>query len=94
MKRFLLMLFPRPRRPVTWVSAIPLAAAVLVIAAVVLTLELRSIVMFSEPGGFLALLVLPWIWWLHVTGFSGLSGVRKHLALHSRAQCAKATYCR
>jgi uncharacterized membrane protein/Mg-chelatase subunit ChlD len=84
MKRFLLMLFPRPRRPVTWVSAIPLAAAVLVIAAVVLTLELRSIVMFSEPGGFLALLVLPWIWWLHVTGFSGLSGVRKHLALQCR----------
>lgn len=41
-------------------------------------------VRFTWKPAFFLLLAAPWIWWLHETGWSGLSGWRAHLALQSR----------
>ena len=81
LRRVALSLFPAPRRPVRLRHALPLALFSVVFGSTCLLLELTDILLYSAPRAFLLLLALPWIWWLHATGFSGLSGLRYQLAL-------------
>jgi uncharacterized membrane protein/Mg-chelatase subunit ChlD len=75
---------PAARKPVTWRVAIPLAAFLAVFAAVVLILEFQRIVRFSRPAAFWLALVIPWFWWMHQAGGSGLAGGRALTALLTR----------
>jgi len=83
-KRLIHNLFPPRRRPLTVGAAAPLAAFLATFAAVCVWLEWRDVVLFAAPRAFLLLAALPWIWWLHVTGYSGLTGLRSVLALLTR----------
>ncbi len=63
---------PRPKKGLSWTDSIPLVLFLALFAAVVVTLELKHIVLFANPKAFLLLLVTPWIWWMSVCGYSGL----------------------
>lgn len=84
MRRFLLRIFPQPRKPVTWLAAIPLVAFLLVAATAVFLCEYRGWLRFTWKPAFFLLLFTPWVWWMHVAGWSGLSGWRAQLAFQSR----------
>jgi len=76
--------FPRPRRRVSLGALLPLLIFLAAFAAVVLTLEIQAILRFTWKPAFCFLLAAPWVWWIHCTGDSGLSGWRAHAALISR----------
>lgn len=73
MKQFLSRLFPAPRSPLRWTSAIPLIVFLLLFGGVCLYLEWFDHLMFVQPLAFVLLLVTPWIWWMYAAGYSGLS---------------------
>ena len=72
---------PPPRRPVTWQAAIPLIVFLCVLAAVLLYLVLANVVEFEYPAAFILLAVAPWIWWMQVAGYSGLTRSRGNMAM-------------
>ena len=72
---------PRPRRPVTWRTALPLALFLAGFAGACLALELADVLLFTAPRAFLLSAFLPWVWWMHVAGASGLRGARSVAAL-------------
>ncbi len=74
-------ILPRPRRPVGRREAWPLILFAAVFAAAVVGAELRGVVRFTEPRAFLLAAFLPWLWWMHVAGGSGLSRARGAAAL-------------
>ncbi|RPI83394.1 MAG: VWA domain-containing protein, partial [Planctomycetaceae bacterium] len=80
--------FPRPRRPVRWTDAMPLVVFLAVFAAVCVALDRQHIVLFANPWAFLLLLATPWIWWMSVCGYSGLSKGRAVSALLVRLALA------
>jgi uncharacterized membrane protein len=82
--RFFRALFPRARHRVGWLSAVPLLLWLLLYSALLLACEWRGWMRFTWRPGFFFLLAVPWAWWLHCAGWSGLSGWRGHLALQSR----------
>jgi uncharacterized membrane protein len=63
---------------------LPLFVFVALFAGAVLWLELGRRVLFTAPAAFLLAGVLPWVWWLHHAGYSGLRGVRSVVALMVR----------
>lgn len=77
-------IIPRARRPVGWGSVVPLFIWGLLFAAVVVECERRGWVHFTWRPAFFFCLAAPWVWWLHYSGWSGLTGWRGHLALQSR----------
>jgi Ca-activated chloride channel homolog len=81
MQHLLQRIFPPPRRPVTWRSAVPLVGFLLLFAAVVISLVLTETVDFLYPWMFALLVVSPWIWWMQVAGHSGLTAGRGTVAL-------------
>lgn len=66
----------------------PLAGFVAVFTAVILILEFRGLVRFSRPSAFWFALLLPWFWWMHQAGGSGLAGGRALVALLTRLTVA------
>jgi uncharacterized membrane protein len=73
---------------VTVGSAVPLAAFLAAFAAACIALELLGVILFCSPGAFLLAAALPWFWWMHVAGFSGLRGFRALLSLLVRLSLA------
>lgn len=75
-------LLPRPRRPVTIRSALPLAIFLAASAAAWIAAEARGLLLFASPS---RLLLLPpaaaWVWWMHEGGYAGLSGIRAEASL-------------
>lgn len=83
-KRLRHLLWPPPRRPLSWRSVVPLALFLVAFAAVCLWLEWSHRLLFARPKMFALLAVTPWVWWMHVAGYSGLSRARGVLALLTR----------
>ncbi len=44
-------------------------------------LEAAGKVLFTSPGAFALCLLMPWFWWMHVAGYSGLRGSRSVIGL-------------
>ena len=76
--------FPPPRRRLRVAAALPLAVFLVVFAGACLFLDLSSIITFSSPSAFFLSFVLPWIWWMHFAGSSGLTGARSLTSLMVR----------
>jgi len=72
---------PRPRRRISARTALPLALFMLLFAAACLLLEPAGLMLFTRPWAFLLSALLPWVWWMHAAGVSGLRGARSVLAL-------------
>jgi hypothetical protein len=79
---------PRPRRRITVWTALPLALFVLAFGGACLFVDLAGVMLFTSPAAFLLSAVLPWIWWMHAAGASGLRGTRSVLALLVRLTLA------
>jgi uncharacterized membrane protein/Mg-chelatase subunit ChlD len=79
-----LSVFPPPRRPLRLRAVVAPLAFILAMAAVVLYLELADVVFFERRSAFFLAGVLPWVWWQHEAGYSGLRGVRSVVALFVR----------
>lgn len=73
--------FPTPRRPVSWQSAMPLVGFLVVYLALCIYLEASGRMLFANPAGFALMLAAPWIWWMSVAGYHGLPKVRGILSL-------------
>ncbi len=78
---WILWFFPPPRRPVTLRAALPLIFFVVLFLVAAWIAVAASWVLFVTPAAFLLTLFMPWIWWLHIGGYSGLSGGRALAAL-------------
>ena len=74
-------ILPPPRQRVTLRSALPLIAFLAVFGSACLCLELFGVVLFSSPWAFALLGLAPWLWWMHLAGYSGLRGARAVVAL-------------
>lgn len=84
MKSFLQRLFPPPRTQITWKSVLPLVLFLAIFGGVCFYLDWADHLMFVQPLAFLLLLVTPWIWWMNVAGYSGLSQARSTVSLMLR----------
>jgi Ca-activated chloride channel homolog len=82
--RLIQSVFPRPRERVTFVAALPLLLFVAVFGGACVYLELSHKLLYSRPAAFVLAVVFPWIWWMHLNGYGGLSRVRGNLALTVR----------
>ncbi len=82
--RVLRAIVPPARKPVTFAAVLPLLVFVALFAAVVLWLELGHRIAFTTWTPFVLALALPWVWWQHHAGYSGLRGVRGWVALMAR----------
>jgi uncharacterized membrane protein len=84
LQRLLLMLVPLPARRISPVSLLPLLLALLVLTGCWVTVERLDLVVFAAPEWLWLLAVIPWVWWLQVTGRSGLRSTRATLAVLTR----------
>jgi len=55
-----------------------------IFGATLLFFRLGHVVHFSHPGAFWLLCLVPWLWWLHFTGYGGLYRLRAQAALMAR----------
>jgi uncharacterized membrane protein/Mg-chelatase subunit ChlD len=83
-RRFLRSIFPPPRKPITWLTALPLVIFLVVATTAVVLCEARGWLRFTWKPAFWLMLATPWVWWLHAAGWSGLGGGRAQIALQSR----------
>lgn len=83
-RRILFSLFPKPRRPVTLLRAVPLIAFLIVYAAASIWLHWSDWIIFAQPWRFALMAICVWVWWLSVAGWSGLAGTRAIVALLTR----------
>lgn len=79
--KLLRALFPPARRPVTFGAVLPLLIFLVVFGVGCVYAEWRGLFRFSYRPAFYLALVMPWIWWLHHAGNSGLSRGRAVAAL-------------
>ena len=84
-------LFPRPRRPVNWRDAMSLVGFLAVFAGGLLFLVLTKRLMFARPQMFGLMVFAPWMWWMAVAGYAGLSKFRTHFSLIVRL-CLAGTF--
>ncbi len=84
MRRFLRSIFPAPRKPVTWLTALPLLLFLAAATTAVVLCEVKGWLRFTWKPAFWLMLAAPWVWWLHAAGWSGLAGWRAQLALLCR----------
>jgi uncharacterized membrane protein len=75
---------PAARQPFRWRAALPLILFATLYATLVIVAEVQGWLRFSWYPAFWLMLAAPWVWWLQVSGWSGLSGWRAHAALQSR----------
>lgn len=83
-RRFLQSLVPPPRTRVKFRDWLPLIVFLVLFAALCLTLELTHQLMFARPVAFVLVLVTPWICWMQIAGYAGLSRGRGLVALTIR----------
>lgn len=83
-QRYLRQLVPRARRPVTWRAVSPLLLFAVFFAGVVWWVDWRGLLRFTYWPAFWLSVVLPWVWWMHHAGGSGLSKGRAAVALWTR----------
>ncbi|MBM4035149.1 MAG: VWA domain-containing protein [Planctomycetes bacterium] len=81
-------MFPPPRRDAGQRRpahrAIPLVVFLVAFLGGCLWLDATNRVVFTSPWAFALTLAAPWVWWLHMAGYSGLRGVRALVALAVR----------
>ncbi|NQT52587.1 VWA domain-containing protein [bacterium] len=82
--RLLLNVVPPPRQPVMWLRVLPLVVFLVLFLGGCLWLEVAHVVTFAWPTAFAFVLLAPWLWWMHLAGYSGLRGVRALAALAVR----------
>ena len=80
-RQFLSSLFPRPRRPVAWTDALPLVIFLIAFGGLCLWLELSDRMMFVRPWAFALIVVTPWVWWMAVAGYAGLTRSRSLVSM-------------
>lgn len=83
-RRIITNLFPPARRPVRWRDAAPLVLFLLLFCAAWLGLEWSGRMMFAYPKALIWLNLCPWVWWLSLVGYAGLSRSRSFMALFVR----------
>ena len=88
--RILQQLLPPPRQPLTWRAALPLVLVLALFLGGCAFVETRGLLRFAYRPAFWLTLALPWIWWLHLGGFSGLVKGRALVALLTRLLIAAA----
>lgn len=81
MKRWVHMLFPPPRRPVSPADAIPLAAFVILFVSMWFWLTASHRMVFTNPHALWLLVFTPWVWWLSAAGHHGMGRMRAAAAL-------------
>lgn len=81
LKRLVTNVFPPPRKRVTLMSVLPLVLFLVVFGGGCLFLDLAGVMRFSSARPFLLLVFTPWVWWMYMAGFSGLSRFRSTFAL-------------
>ncbi|MGH7127400.1 MAG: VWA domain-containing protein, partial [Planctomycetaceae bacterium] len=84
LKRAFFSVFPKPRRPVSWIDALPLVLFLALYGGVVVWLEAADVLLFARPALFALVLVAPWVWWMHVAGAHGLGRIRGTVSLATR----------
>ncbi len=73
--------FPPPRQALTWRTVLPLVAVLALFLGGCALVEMRGLLRFAYRPAFWLAVALPWIWWMHVAGFSGLARGRALAAL-------------
>ena len=81
LKRLFRSVFPPPKQPLTWKSALPLILFLLVYAGTCVWLDLSQTLLFANPSAFVFMIASVWIWWMSICGFSGLSRGRAMTAM-------------
>lgn len=82
--RILQSVFPKPREPISFATATPLILFLAAFGGTCLYLDLAHKLLFVRPWAFVLALATPWIWWMHVNGFGGLTRARGLAALGVR----------
>jgi uncharacterized membrane protein/Mg-chelatase subunit ChlD len=85
---FLRRIFPSARSPVTLRSALPLLVFLAFFLGGCVFVEMRGLLRFAYRPAFWLAFALPWLWWLHLAGFSGLGKGRALAALLTRLTLA------
>ena len=83
-KAFCTALFPPPRKPVSAASASPLLIFLVLFLGGCFLLDAFHIIFFSRLWPFWFVVFMPWIWWMHVAGYAGLTRSRSQIALFAR----------
>lgn len=73
LKRIIQRVFPPPRTRVGWKDALPLILFLAVYAAVAVVLDYRDVLTYTHPEQFAWMTAAVWVWWMSVTGWSGLN---------------------
>ncbi len=81
LRRVIANVLPPARRRVTFATAAPLVAFLVTFAGAWLWLELANVVEFTRPEALMLVAAAPWIWWMSVAGYAGLSRGRRTAAL-------------
>lgn len=84
LRRMMTNLFPPARRPVRWWDAVPLVLFLALFCAAWVSLEWTNTLMFARPRALVWLNLCPWVWWLSLVGYAGLSRSRTFMALFVR----------
>ena len=74
-------ILPPPRSAVTLLGTLPMVGFLVVFLLTCFLLDSYGVLMFSSPPAFWLLVAVPWIWWMYVAGYSGLTAGRSVLAL-------------
>jgi uncharacterized membrane protein len=81
LRRLVFALAPPPRRPVTWQTSLPLILFLAAFAALCFGLEYGKVLMFARPLALAVVLLAPWFWWMHASGYAGLPKTRGVVSL-------------
>ncbi len=83
-KRWFRIVFPPRRGPIGVREALPLVLFLAAYAAAVIALEQTHTLLFTRRSAFGLMVVSVWVWWMWLTGASGLSRNRALVALTMR----------
>lgn len=77
-------IFPAPRRALSIWDAAPFVSFLVAFAGVIAFLVLTGRLTFARPAMFGLMAVTPWLWWMSLAGYAGLSRGRAAVALWVR----------
>ena len=80
-RKFLRRIFPKPRSRVTWQDALPLIIFLIVYALLIIGLQWIDRLIFTKPMWFGLMVMSIWVWWMSLSGWSGLNRWRSMQAL-------------
>jgi len=84
LRRQFFRVFPQPRVPITFWSALPLVIFLAIYAVVVFTVQQFDQYTFTKPWRFCWIAVAIWVWWMSINGWSGLNRRRAAQSLFVR----------